>query len=83
MTLCPFRQFRDIFGKQGKGIHQYRFKGTSVVDYLIVIAFAFFVTYVTDIPLVLTTIGLLVLGIVSHVVVGMPTQSVKFLGLAC
>jgi hypothetical protein len=82
-TRCPFRDFRDLFGKPGQGVHQYKFKGTSIVDYMIVIGVAFLVTYVTDIPLVLTTIGILLLGIVAHMLVGLPTQSIKFLGLTC
>ena len=80
---CPFKQFRDIFGKPGTGVHSYRILDTAVVDYVMTLAGAVLLTKVTKIPLVLTTILLLVLGIVFHVLFGVNTNSVKFLGLSC
>jgi hypothetical protein len=83
MTLCPFRTHRDIFGKPGTGVHRFKFKGTSLVDYVLTIGAAFIVTYITDIPLVLTTIGMLIAGIVAHMLFGVPTVSATFLGVSC
>ena len=83
MKLCPFSKYKDIAGKLGTGFHKYRLKGTSILDYLFTIAFAFLVTYLTNIPLVLTTIGLLLLGIIFHTLFGVETYSVKYLGLTC
>ena len=80
---CPFKQFRDIIGKPGTGIHSYRFENTAIVDYFVTILLAMLLTKVTKIPLVLTTILLLVLGIVFHMLFGINTGSVKFLGLSC
>ena len=83
MNSCPLQSYRDLFGKPGTGIHAYKFKGTSIFDYLMTIAGAFLITYFTDIPLVLTTIGLLGLGIIFHMLSGVPSQAVTYLGLQC
>jgi len=83
MTLCPFKSYKDLFGKPGTGYHAYKFKGTSIIDYFIIIASAFLITYLTDVPLVLTTIGLLILGIIFHVLFAVPSQVVTYLGLGC
>jgi hypothetical protein len=81
---CPLTidlsQYKNIFGKPGKGLHQYKFKGTAVIDYLLTIVGAFIVTYFTDIPLVITTIGLLILGILSHSLFGIRSQALQYLG---
>ena len=78
---CPFIQYRDIFGKPGKGIHQYKLLGTAIMDYFLTILFAMFITYLTEIPLVLTTIGLLLLGIIFHKLFGIESHAIKYLGL--
>ena len=83
MTSCPFKAYKDLFGKPGTGLHTYKFKGTSIFDYLLTILGAFLITYLTDIPLVLTTIGLLILGIIFHLLFGVPSQAVSYLGLQC
>ena len=83
MTLCPFKSYKDLFGKPGTGYHAYKFKGTSIIDYFVIIAGAFLITYLTDVPLVLTTIGLLILGIIFHVLFAVPSQVVTYLGLGC
>jgi len=80
---CPFIAYRDIIGKPGEGIHAYKFKGTSIIDFIVTIAGAFLLTYLTDIPLVLTTIGLLILGIFLHILFGVPTHVVRFMKLGC
>jgi len=59
-------QYKYALGYPGKGIHQYRFLGTAIVDYLGSILIAMIITKFTKIPLVLTTIGVLVLGIILH-----------------
>ena len=80
MSYIDFSQYRNIFGEPGKGLHQYKFKGTSLVDYGLTILGAFIVTYYTDIPLVITTIVLLILGILFHSLFRIRTQALKFLG---
>ena len=81
--MCIFSKYKDIFGEAGKGVHSYRFLNTALVDYLLTILGAILLTYLTDIPLVLTTIGLLVLGIILHYLFGVNTNSLKYLGIIC
>ena len=80
---CRFKGFRDIFGEPGTGVHAYRFLDTAVVDYFVTILLAMILTKVTKIPLVLTTILLFVLGIVLHVLFGVETSTLKYLGISC
>jgi len=82
--MCIFSEYKDLFGKSGKGVHGYRFlKDTAILDYFIAIFFAMFVTYMTKIPLVLTTIGVLIFGIIMHYLFGVETNTLKYLGITC
>ena len=81
--MCIFSKYKNIFGEAGKGVHSYRFLNTALVDYLLTILGAILLTYLTDIPLVLTTIGLLVLGLILHYLFGVNTSSLKYLGITC
>ena len=83
MNICPFRQYKHVFGKIGEGAHKYRFLDTPMVDYILTILAACITTYLTKIPLVLTTIGWLILGIIVHILFGVQTPTVKFLGIKC
>jgi hypothetical protein len=79
MTSLDLSKYKNIFGKPGTGIHQYKFKGTAIVDYLATILVAFLITYFTDIPLVITTIGLLILGILFHYLFGIESHAIRYL----
>jgi len=81
--MCIFSKYKNIFGEAGKGVHSYRFLNTALVDYLLTILGAILLTYLTDIPLVITTIGLLVLGIILHYLFGVNTNSLKYVGITC
>lgn len=76
MKLC---QYRDIFGVPGQGVHSWKFKGTSMFDYLGTILMAMAITWITDIPLVITTIMMFLLGILLHYIFCVPTEVIKFL----
>jgi hypothetical protein len=78
--MCIFSEYKNIFGKMGKGVHKIRFLNTAMVDYCMTILFAMLVTYVTDIPLVITTLVLLLLGIFFHYIFGVETNTLKYLG---
>ena len=80
---CPFSKFKDFFGKPGEGVHQYKFMGVAIVDLLLSIVLAIIVSHFTTMPHVLSIITVLLLGLVLHVLFGVPTQAVKWLGLAC
>ena len=79
MSSFDLSKYKNIFGKPGTGVHQYKFKGTAIVDYLLTIAGAFLITYYTDIPLVITTIGLLILGILFHYLFGIKSHAIRYL----
>lgn len=61
--LCSYKY---IFGKPGEWVHKYRFLDTAIVDYVVSILIAMLITKLTKIPLVITTIGVLLLGILLH-----------------
>lgn len=76
MSLC---QYKNILGVPGKGVHSWKFMGTSMFDYLGTILLAVGLTWLTDIPLVTSTIIMFLVGILSHYIFCVPTQTVKFL----
>jgi len=75
----PFKRYKNIFGNPGEGIHKYRFLNTAIIDFIGAIVLACLMTYITDIPLVLTTIWSFELGLLLHVLFGVETSSVKYL----
>jgi len=82
--MCIFSEYKNLFGKVGTGTHKYRFfNDTAILDYLIALAFAMFVTWVTKMPLVLTTVIVLILGILVHYLFGVQTNTLKYLGIKC
>ena len=80
---CPFKQFKDVFGIPGQGVHRYRFLNAAIFDYLSTIVLSIIFSKVTKIPLVLSTILMFIIGIILHVLFGVNTETVKFLGLVC
>ena len=87
MSLCVFSKFNKIFDKifgiPGKGVHKFRILDVSAIDYILTLIGAFILSYLIQVPLVLTTIGLLIVGIILHILFGIPTSAVKYLGLLC
>ena len=81
MVVCIFEKYKDAFGKPGKGVHKYRLLNTAVVDYVLSIIMAIILAYLTKIPLVITTIGVLVAGILSHILFCVDTNVMKFISL--
>ena len=80
---CPFSKYRNIFGIPGKGVHKYQFLDTAIVDYVLTIILAALVTYFSKIPLVLTTIFIFITGIILHILFGVQTSTLKYLGIKC
>jgi hypothetical protein len=83
MDFCPFKQFRNILGTPGKGAHKYKLFNTAIVDYALSLLGAVLITYLTAVPLVLTTIGVLIAGIILHVLFGVNTNTLQYLGIRC
>ena len=78
--MTYFKKYKNLLGEPNTGVHKYKFLGTSIIDYIITIFIAIFISYITDIPLVLTTIIVFILGIIIHILFGVPTNTTKYLG---
>lgn len=76
-----FTDYRYIFGKPGEGVHKHRLAGSAAVDYIMSIIVAAILSHITDMPLVISTIFILLLGIVLHSAVGISTGATRFLGM--
>ena len=83
MSVCPFSKYKDILGVIGTGVHKYRFLNTAIVDYTLTIIGACITTYFSNIPLVLTTIAWFVMGIILHILFGVETSTLTYLGIRC
>jgi hypothetical protein len=81
--MCIFAQYKDLFGASGTGVHKYKFMGTAIVDFTLSILLALFVTWKFKVPLELSIILVLVLGIIFHILFGVETSTLKYLGIRC
>ena len=81
--MCPFKKFKNIFGIPGQGLHKYKILNTAMVDYFLTILLAFLLAYFTGIPLVLMTIILFILAMFLHMLFGVNTFALQFLGIKC
>jgi len=80
---CPLKAYRDILGKPNKGVHKYTFLNTAIVDYVLTIIGACITSYMTSMPLPLTTVIWFVMGFISHIVFGVETTTLRYLGIRC
>jgi len=83
MSFCPFKKFKNALGIPKRGVHSYRILGTAAVDYVLTLMAAFVTSYSLSIPLVLTTIVWLMLGILLHILFGVKTNTLKYLDINC
>ncbi len=83
MSVCIFSKYRNFFGVPKEGVHRWRFMGVAVVDYLLTLVVAALTTYISKVPLVLSTIGWFLLGIFFHAIFGVQTSVIKKLGIRC
>lgn len=83
MSVCPFKKYKNIFGESEKGVHSIRLVGTAMVDYILTILLAIFISWITGFPLVLITIIVFIISIILHMLFGVNTNTVRFLGLNC
>ena len=75
---CPYA---FIFGKPGEGVHSTRFMGYAVVDTIATILLAIVVTYLLDVDLWKTIVGLFILGEIMHYQFGVQTAFLSTLGI--
>ena len=81
--ICPLNKWNDLFGLPGQGAHKYKVFNVIGVDNMMTIAGAIFVTNQYDIPFPISIIGLYVIGILLHMLFGVQTKSLTFLGVRC
>lgn len=81
--MCLFKQYKDLFGNLGENVHKYRICDAALVDYVLTLLFAIFICKITNTPLVLSTILAFVIGIVFHILFGVQTSTVNYLGIIC
>ena len=72
-------EYKYIFGVPKTGLHSYRLLDVAIIDYLMTIIASFMVSYVTKIPVVLSTIGMFIMGILLHLLFGLDTNTIKYL----
>jgi len=80
---CPLKKYNNLFGVPNTGIHKIKLGDTSIIDYIGSILIAIIISYYSNIPLVITTIFILIIGIIFHLIFGVNTSSLKYLGIEC
>jgi len=63
MSLC---KYKDSLGKPNEGVHSYRLFGIAVVDVILTILLAAFISFITNTPFVYTMIATFIAGIFAH-----------------
>lgn len=76
MDLC---KYKNILGEPNKGIHSYRLFGVAIIDVIMTILSAFFISYFLQISFVKTTIFLFIFGIILHKIFCVQTTVDKLL----
>lgn len=76
-----FKEYKDIFGNPKEGFHSLRLLDAAFMDYIGTIILAILFSYITKLPLVLSTIFMFVFGELCHYLVGLKTNSINYLGL--
>ncbi len=76
---CPFKAFKDVFGAAGTGVHRHRFGNVAIVDYVLSLVLAALVSLACNVPLTVTTIGVLALSILAHSLFCVDTATGKYL----
>jgi hypothetical protein len=61
--LC---QYKDIFGKPNKGIHRYRIFNITIVDVLLTILLALFISYIFKFNFWIILLIIFLIGIIIH-----------------
>ena len=78
--FSPLSHYRDIFGLPGQGTHQFTLWKVIVFDNILTIIVAVLLTYVCDIPFPLSIIGVYIFSIMVHMLFGVQTQTLTYLG---
>ena len=81
--MCPFKQYSDLFGLAGQGVHKHTLFKVIVIDNLMTIALAMILTYQFDVPFPLSIIGIYTISILVHMLFGVQTDTLTYLGIRC
>tara|TARA_Y100000741_G_scaffold85279_1_gene62797 strand:+ start:7296 stop:7544 length:249 start_codon:yes stop_codon:yes gene_type:complete len=81
--MCIFKQYKNIFGEPNLGVHSYRFFDAAIVDHIGTILLAILSTHFTKMPLELTIPIWYIIGIISHYLFGVSTNTLKYLNITC
>jgi hypothetical protein len=63
---CPFKKFKNIFGKEGEGVHSIRIFNLAVIDIILTIIGAIIISYYIKINFWIVFIILILIGIILH-----------------
>jgi len=63
---CPFKQYKNIFGKEGEGAHSIRFLNIAIVDLVFTIIGALLISYFTNTNFFIIFIILMLMAIILH-----------------
>jgi len=69
---------KNLFGKPNEGLHSYRLNDVAIVDYVLTIILAIFISKRISAPLVLTTVILFILGEIFHYLFCVETSTIRF-----
>ena len=81
--MCIFKEYRNIFCEPGTGVHSFRILDAPVVDHLLTILIAMFITYISKIPLELTIPVCYILGILCHYLFGVSSNTLRYFNINC
>jgi len=76
MDLC---QYKDIFGKPNQGVHKYRIMGLALVDVVMTVIAAMFISYVWQHNPYAIILLLFILGVIFHKVFCVETKLNKMI----
>ena len=75
---CPYS---TILGIRGKGVHSSRILGFALNDILATLVLVFISTYIFKVPFLYSLIGWFVLGEIFHILFGVDTAFLEFIGM--
>lgn len=63
---CPFKEYKNIFGKEGEGAHSIRLFNIAIIDLILTIIGAFLISLFFKINFFIVFIIIMLLAIILH-----------------
>lgn len=79
MNIAIFSKYREIFGRPKEGIHRFRFMGIAIVDFIMTVAGAIFLSWFFNWPLLYCLAAVFFVAILVHRLFGVRTTIDKLL----